>query len=111
MSPHTKFRPCANCAGFCEKEKTMEICDTHCHVYMEEFDNDRDEVLARAREAGVKKFLLPNVDASTVERMSALVAAHPGMCFPMMGIHPTSVNGDFADELKVFDREIYNHRH
>lgn len=84
----------------------MEICDTHCHVYMEEFDNDRDEVLARAGEAGVKKFLLPNVDASTVERMSALVAAHPGMCFPMMGIHPTSVNGNFADELKVFDREM-----
>lgn len=81
----------------------MNICDTHAHLYLEEFDNDREEVLARAEAAGVRKLILPNVDSSTVHRMLDLASLRPDLCYMMMGIHPTSVKDDFRNELKIFD--------
>lgn len=68
--------------------------DTHSHIYGEEFDTDRDEVVARAQEAGAECILLPNIDAGSVGPMLALCDDYPTLCRPMMGLHPTELPPD-----------------
>ncbi len=70
----------------------MELIDTHSHIYEPEFDDDREEVLRRALENGVTALLLPAIDPASDERLFALSHNHPDCCFPMMGLHPTSIN-------------------
>ena len=70
----------------------MKLIDTHSHLYAEEFDEDRGAALARARECGVVRLLLPAIDGESYERMFDLTRQAPDMCRPMMGLHPTSVN-------------------
>ncbi len=81
----------------------MELVDTHAHLYSRKFDNDRDEVIARARERGIARFYLPNIDSASVDAMLALEEAYPGECFAMMGLHPCSVNENFEAELAVVE--------
>lgn len=76
------------------------LTDTHAHIYAEEFDKDRRDVIFDAHKAGVKKMLLPNIDSTTVDSMLDLVKKYPNNIFPMMGIHPTSVEDDFESELE-----------
>jgi TatD DNase family protein len=78
----------------------MFLIDTHTHLYLEEFDNDRTEVINRAIENDVRYMLLPNIDSSSTEPMLNLCDLFPGNCFPMMGLHPTSVKENYQDELK-----------
>lgn len=68
------------------------MIDTHAHLYEPEFDADREQVLARAEAAGVGRILLPAIDSESHERLFALCRRDPQRCFPMMGLHPTSVN-------------------
>lgn len=75
--------------------------DTHTHLYVKQFNHDRDEVIARARRAGVEAFYLPNIDRESIEAMLALEEAYPGCCFAMMGLHPCSVTADFREELAL----------
>lgn len=77
------------------------LIDTHTHIYSDEFNGDLDDVISRSLENGVKKLLLPNIDSSTIKPMLDLSARYKGICYPMMGIHPTSVNEDFEEELEV----------
>lgn len=70
----------------------MKLIDTHSHLYAEEFDDDRAEALVRAREGGVVRLLLPAIDKESNERLFALAREARGVCRPMMGLHPTSVN-------------------
>lgn len=70
----------------------MFLTDTHCHLYEPEFDTDRDAVFARAVETGVGRFVLPAIDSASYRQLFALCRRHPDRCFPMMGLHPTSVN-------------------
>ncbi len=77
----------------------MEWIDTHAHLYLQQFDQDRPEMLDRALARGVTAFFLPNIDRDSVAAMLALEAAHPDRCFAMMGLHPCSVKEDFQDEL------------
>ena len=93
-------------------DKVFDICaisemsywiDTHAHLYSLEFDNDRDEVMERAFNAGVKKFFLPNVDHTSIDGMLALEHRYPGQCYPMMGLHPCSVKKDFDKELYTIE--------
>lgn len=65
--------------------------DTHAHLYHKQYDIDREAMLLRAYDAGVKKLFLPNIDLESIEGMDALAAAHPLRCFAMMGLHPCSV--------------------
>ncbi|MFL5740455.1 MAG: TatD family hydrolase [Flavisolibacter sp.] len=74
------------------------MIDTHTHIYLPEFDNDRDAVMERARSAGVNHFFLPAIDSSTHEAMMGVEASYEG-CKSMMGLHPCSVNQDFEKEL------------
>ena len=76
------------------------LVDTHCHLYLEEFEQDISSVMDRAAEAGVEKFYLPAIDKTVAEAMLALEAAFPGRCFSMMGLHPCSVKENYEDELQ-----------
>lgn len=79
----------------------MELIDTHCHLFAEEFDDDREIMLQRAIDAGVKYFLLPNIDAESIPALNSLSENHPDICLPMMGLHPTSVKADYKEQLGV----------
>lgn len=88
----------------------MNLTDTHSHIYDEAFDDDRDAVVARAVEAGVQTMLLPDIDSSSRQRMFDLARKYPDRCFPMLGLHPTSVNDnprwrDEIDEVEQLLRE------
>lgn len=82
------------------------MIDTHSHIYCEEFDADRDEVIARAREAGVEAFLLPAIDSESHERLLTVAAAHADH-YPMMGLHPTSVADRATNEREMALVERY----
>jgi len=84
----------------------MHLIDTHTHIYSDQFDGDLTEVMERATQNGVQRLLLPNIDSSTTKRMWDVVNAYPKRCFPMMGIHPCSVNESIADELKHVETEL-----
>lgn len=86
----------------------MTLIDTHSHIYLPEFDEDRDAVVSRAINAGVKTVLLPNIDASTMPALLDMVAAYPALCRPMAGLHPTSVAEGYAAELDAVRRDLDN---
>lgn len=75
------------------------LVDTHAHVYVKEFDADRQAVLQSARDAGLGKIYMPNIDADSIDSMLEVEMRYPGFCFPMMGLHPCSVNGAFEKQL------------
>jgi TatD DNase family protein len=81
----------------------MYLIDTHTHLYLEEFSQDIEQVLANAKAEGVVKFYLPNVDSSSVDSMLQLENNHPGKCFSMMGLHPCSVKENYEQELKLVE--------
>ncbi len=81
------------------------LIDTHAHLYANEFDNDRAVVIENALKNGVKKMLLPNIDLESIEGLHQLAETYPQICYPMMGLHPTSVNNNFKSvltEMKTF---------
>ena len=80
--------------------------DTHTHIFSQQFDNDIDEAVLRAKEAGLDMLLLPNIDIDSIEPMNNLCEKYPDYCFPMMGIHPTSVEKDFSKQLLVIESEL-----
>lgn len=80
--------------------------DTHSHIYGEEFKEDREEVISRARSAGVEKIILPDIDAESRPAMLELQEQHPDMLFPAIGLHPTSVNENYKTELKKVEKEL-----
>ena len=82
------------------------MIDTHSHIYSEEFDSDRAEVIARAKAAGVTKIILPNVDSESLPRMLQLESEYPGYCFAAIGLHPTSVKENYAEELAIVKKEL-----
>lgn len=75
------------------------MIDTHTHIYLEEFDTDRDEVMARAKECGVSHLVLPNVDLTTIEPMHSLHDNYPEYTSMAMGLHPTEVNARYKENL------------
>ena len=80
------------------------LTDTHSHIYSEEFDKDRRDIVFNAHKAGVKKILLPNIDSTSIEAMMNLCKKFPHHIFPMMGLHPTSVEDDFESELQIVEQ-------
>lgn len=81
----------------------MKIIDTHCHLYLDEFKNDIDAVIERAKQKGVEKFYLPAIDSEVTAQMLALEEKYPA-CSAMMGLHPCSVKANFKDELKLAEQ-------
>jgi len=79
------------------------MIDTHSHIDAEEFHDDVEQVILRAREVGVEKILIPNINADTVEPILDLCSRHHGILFPMMGLHPEDVNPQKIDVAKTLD--------
>jgi len=79
------------------------IIDTHCHLYVDEFKSDIDEVIKRAEAAGVKHFFLPAIDSKEIKNMLSLEEKYPGKCIAMMGLHPCSVKENYLDELAIVE--------
>jgi len=88
----------------------MLYIDTHSHLYLPEFDQDRDEVVERALKAGTVKMLLPNIDIQSVDAMLNVTERFRGICFPMLGLHPTSVKDDYVKQLEKLSLLFYKHR-
>lgn len=84
----------------------MKFIDTHSHLFAEEFEDDLHEVVARAKEAGVEKVFLPNIDENSVSRLKQCVSDYPGFFYPMMGLHPTSISIDWEKQLEIICREL-----
>ncbi|TXC78953.1 TatD family hydrolase [Luteibaculum oceani] len=85
----------------------MILVDSHCHLYADQFNEDRDQVLEAAIKSGVKKIILPNIDRDSVNPMHELSNRYPENCFPMMGLHPCSVKENFRNELDFHKNLLY----
>ena len=81
------------------QDSEMEFIDTHSHLYDEAFAGDEDAAVARAVEAGVAKIIFPDIDSQSREAMFSFADRHPGVIFPCLGLHPTSVDCGWQEEL------------
>lgn len=87
----------------------MKIVDTHTHLDGEEFDEDRSEVIMRAKEAGVGMVFLPAIDVKTSEAVLKLSHEYPGYAYPMVGLHPEEVKADWKEQLKKIEAILDAH--
>ncbi|MFV8368098.1 TatD family hydrolase [Flavobacterium sp. LB2R40] len=84
----------------------MIITDTHTHLYSEEFDQDRAEMIQRAIDAGVSRFFIPAIDSTCTKSMYELEKNYPENVFLMMGLHPTYVKDNYLEELQHVESEL-----
>ena len=84
----------------------MRLIDTHSHLFLEEFSEDLPQVIERARSAGITHIFMPNIDSTTIDSMLSVCNTYNDYCFPMIGLHPTSVNADYEKELEIVAREL-----
>lgn len=84
----------------------LKLTDTHCHLYANEFDEDRTQMIMRAIESGVHQMMIPNIDLTTISIMNNLVDQFPEHCFPMIGLHPCSVRENFEGILDQMKQEL-----
>lgn len=85
------------------------LIDTHTHLFCEEFDNDRDLAIIRAKEAGVTRLFMPNIDDESIESLLSLCDRHSG-CYPLMGLHPTSVDTNWEERLTKVEKVLRSGR-
>ena len=88
----------------------MVLTDTHTHLYYETDDTKRAELINRCKENSISRLFLPNVDASSVQLVYSLVDSNPGMCFPMLGLHPCSVKENWEAELSKIKAATDEHK-
>jgi TatD DNase family protein len=84
----------------------MEFIDTHAHLYADEFSNDLQEVIIRAKESGVNRVILPAIDSESHHKLIALAESDKDFFVPLMGLHPTSVNANYKKELSIIENYI-----
>jgi len=81
----------------------MQFVDTHAHLYSNKFKSDIDEVINRSIDAGVTHIFMPNIDHASIDGMMELEEKYPGVCIPMMGLHPCHVDKNFEKELYLVE--------
>ncbi len=91
--------------GKCISYFRGNMIDTHTHIYLNHFTDDRQDILKRATEVGVKKLFLPNIDKHSVTSLKALADAYDYI-YPMMGLHPSHVKADYEEELSIVWEEL-----
>lgn len=82
------------------------MIDTHAHIYSEEFDLDREDVIKRAKEAHIDHIILANVDVESFPKMIKTCLLYPEICLPSVGLHPTSVDSNFQQQLDILVKKI-----
>jgi TatD DNase family protein len=82
------------------------LTDTHTHLYSEEFDEDRNEMMQRAINAGVSRMFVPSIDSNCTQKMYELEEQYPENVFLMMGLHPTYVKENYLEELAHVEKEL-----
>lgn len=82
------------------------LVDSHSHLFLEEFSDDLPQVMQRAHDAGVTHIFMPNIDSTTIGPLLSVCNTYKGFCFPMMGLHPTSVNESYEKELDIVARQL-----
>ncbi|MBQ2857097.1 MAG: TatD family hydrolase [Bacteroidaceae bacterium] len=82
------------------------MIDTHSHIFEPDFADDLPEVIARAKEIGVEKIFMPNIDDTSVDAMLGICRQYPGYCFPMLGYHPTSVDAEAMPKVKAMKNRL-----
>ena len=87
----------------------MILTDTHTHLYAEQFNEDIDAVIKKCIDKGISRLFLPNIDSSSIEGMMGLKHRYPDNCFPMMGLHPTSVKANYKEELSLVEDWLSKH--
>lgn len=80
--------------------------DTHCHLYLPQFDEDREETVERSEKAGVGRLIVPNVDSETYPAFQSCCRLFPEVCRPALGLHPCSVRENFEEELAFVERHF-----
>ena len=88
-----------------------EFTDSHTHLYLDDFENEKKEVIQRAIDLGVTRMYLPNIDSSTVGPMMELCEAFPENCFPMMGLHPTHVKQNYLEEMDFVEKHLHENKY
>lgn len=89
----------------------MQFIDTHTHLFSPSFDEDRKEVVEKAINSGVKIMLLPNIDLESIQQMYDLNKQFPENCFPMMGLHPGSIDENWEENLKIIEKNLFERPH
>lgn len=84
----------------------MKLVDSHSHLFLEDFQVDLPQVMMRAQMAGVTHIFMPNIDSTTIKPMLRVCSQYKGYCFPMIGLHPTSVNAGFKEELAIVSEHL-----
>ena len=86
------------------------MIDTHCHIDEEAFEPDREEVIARQQQSGVQAMIVPGVNAASINSVMKVCHAHPGYCYPALGLHPEDVKADWREQLATVEAAIRAHR-
>ena len=86
------------------------MIDTHCHIDEEAFEPDREEVIARQQQSGVQAMIVPGVNVASINSVMELCHAHPGYCYPALGLHPEDVQADWREQLATVEAAIRAHR-
>jgi TatD DNase family protein len=82
------------------------VIDTHAHIYLDKFSEDRDEMISRFRKVGGKRIYLPNIDVESIPSLKELSSTFPDICYPMMGLHPCSVEENYLEQLAIIKNEL-----
>jgi len=84
----------------------MFLIDSHIHLYLDDFKEDRKTLIEQAKQQNIKKFLLPNIDLGTMNDMILLCQKYPKTCYPMIGLHPCSVKKNYLTVLNQIKKKI-----
>lgn len=87
------------------------LIDSHIHLYAEQFDEDRNALMAQAKARNILGFILPNVDGASISGMLELADKFPESCFPAMGLHPCSVKNNYEEELLTVENYLFNNKY
>jgi len=87
----------------------QNIVDTHSYLFVEEFNEDRNQAVTRALESGITHIVTPNIDMESLEPMLNLCADYPRICHPTIGLHPTEVKEDYREILQQMEPLIPQH--
>lgn len=84
----------------------MQLIDTHAHLYLEQFNPDRNDMISRSISKGIDIILLPNIDKDSIGPMLEVCKTFPENCFAMIGLHPTSVKSDVEEQLQIMENKL-----